>query len=98
MLYESEVTSAKLKISHILTKYEYECQDIEKKLKSGLNFSILAQKYSICSSAEQGGFLGEITLKRLDSDFAEAVSELSVGEVSGPVKTRFGYHLIRRES
>lgn len=86
----------KLHLAHILTQHKYELEDIERKLKQGESFEALAQKFSRCPSAAQGGDLGEIELRRLDSDFAEAAQALKAGETSGVVRTSFGYHLIRR--
>ena len=86
----------KLHLAHILLKQKYEAEDVEKKLKEGVAFEKLAQSYSECSSAPQGGDLGEIALSRLDSDFAEAAEVLKPGQVSPVVRTRFGYHLIKR--
>lgn len=86
-------------LHHILTSHEYEAQDIERKLKEGADFLELAKKFSICPSALQGGDLGDLTgrLSRLDEDFLEAAKKLKPGEYSGPIRTRFGYHLIFRK-
>ncbi len=68
-----------------------------KKLKDGKSFSELAEKSSSCSSRSKGGDLGPIGLGRADADFEEAALDLKVGEVSNaPIRTRFGYHLIKR--
>ncbi len=87
----------KLRLSHILTQHKFETEDLLKKLKEGANFGQLAQKFSQCSSAQQSGSLGEIDLRRLDPDFAEAAEALKPGEISGVVRTKFGYHLIKRD-
>lgn len=84
-------------LSHILTQQKYEIEDVAKKLAEGVSFEEMAQKRSICSSSRQGGSLGSIALERLDPDFAEGAEKLKKGEVSGITKTRFGYHLIRRD-
>jgi parvulin-like peptidyl-prolyl isomerase len=86
----------KLHVSHILVTYQYEAEDLLKKLNEGASFSELAQKYSICPSAKQGGDLGSVDSRRLDEDFAEAALQLKMGEVSPIVRTRFGYHLIQK--
>jgi peptidyl-prolyl cis-trans isomerase C len=87
-----------MKLKHILVKYEYEAQDILRLLQQGRDFSELATKFSICSSAKVGGDLGDLTGKRLDQDFETEAGKLSVGQMSGIVRTRFGYHLILRSS
>ncbi len=87
-----------MRFSHILVKHEYEARDIERKLAAGDDFASLARKFSSCGSAQAGGDLGDLTGKvnRLDEVFREAAETLKVGERSGPVRTRFGYHLILR--
>jgi len=88
-----------MRLRHILVKHEYEARDLERKLESGSSFEDLAKKFSSCPSSASGGDLGDLTgkLSRLDEDFLEAAKKLQPGERSGPVRTRFGYHLILRE-
>lgn len=86
----------KIKVSHILLDQKYEAEDVLKKLQSGGDFFDLAARFSQCSSARQGGFLGEVASHRLDPEFAEAALDLQPNEVSGVVRTRFGYHIIKR--
>lgn len=83
-------------VKHILLEQRYEAEDVQKKLQSGMMFEELAEKFSTCSSARAGGDLGSVESRRLDPEFAEAAADLKVGEVSGIVRTRFGYHLIKR--
>lgn len=87
----------KMQLSHILVKERYEAEDLQRKLKEGAAFNELARKYSTCPSAERGGSLGNIELKRLVAEFADAAEQLKVGEVSGIVRTQFGHHLIRHD-
>ena len=56
----------------------------------------LAKKFSKCPSGQSGGDLGEFARGRMVPAFEEAAFELAVGETSGPVRTRFGFHLIHR--
>lgn len=86
-----------MKASHILVKHLYEAQDLEKALHEGKSFETLARKYSQCSSAEVGGWLGELSQKGVDPQFMAALKALQPNEVSKPIRTKFGYHLIRRE-
>ncbi len=73
-------------------------EEIEKLLEAGGDFSELATEYSEGPSAKSGGSLGYIDLKDLNNpEFEDAVRKLTVGEVSGPVLTEFGYHLIKLE-
>jgi parvulin-like peptidyl-prolyl isomerase len=86
-----------LPIRHILVEHVYEAEDLMRLLKKGDSFESLARKYSKCSSAPLGGDLGDIPLKKLDEDFREVAMSLKAGEISKPLKTRFGVHLIKRD-
>jgi parvulin-like peptidyl-prolyl isomerase len=86
----------KIHVAHILLEHKYQAEDIQKKLQSGEKFEELAKKHSKCSSAKQGGDLGWVDVSRLDADFCEAAKVLNENEVSNPVRTRFGYHLIKK--
>ena len=71
---------------------------IEKRLKAGEDFAALAGEASDCPSAKFGGSLGTITLEDLNNPaFEDAARALAPGETSGPVRTEFGYHLIKVE-
>jgi parvulin-like peptidyl-prolyl isomerase len=83
-------------LQHILLQHKYEAEDVQKRLRQGGDFAELAKKWSTCSSAASGGDLGNLQGKKLDQDFEEAALSLKPGEVSNIVRTRFGYHLIRR--
>lgn len=83
---------------HILVEQEYEAQDLTKKIAAGEKFEDLARKFSRCPSAKQGGDLGKFGRGRMVESFEEAAFALQPGQVSGPVRTRFGYHLIQRLS
>ncbi len=61
-------------------------------------FEHLAKKFSTCPSADKGGNLGIVDLRRLDATFAEAAKLLKPQEISPIVRTTFGYHLIKRLS
>jgi peptidyl-prolyl cis-trans isomerase C len=89
-----------MRLRHILVQHEYEARDLERKLDAGEDFSVVAQKFSLCSSRSAGGDLGDLTgkLNRLDETFREAAEALEPGKRSGPVRTKFGYHLILREA
>ena len=74
--------------SHIL--------EIKAEIESGaVSFEDAARKYSSCPSSEQGGALGEFTRGQMVPEFDEACFSMKVGELRGPVKTQFGYHLIK---
>ncbi len=69
--------------------------DVHKKLKDGGKFEALAKEHSDCPSKEKGGDLGEFTPGQMVPEFEKALLSLKAGDVSEPVKTRFGYHLIK---
>jgi peptidyl-prolyl cis-trans isomerase C len=85
-----------IKARHILVEQEYECQDLLKKLSEGKTFAELAQSFSKCPSGKRGGDLGEFGRGRMVAPFDEAAFALQINEVSKPVRTRFGFHLIQR--
>lgn len=86
-------------VSHILVKDKKEAKDIKKELDKGANFEKLAKEKSIEPAAkESGGSLGEITNDSpLIPEFLEAVKAMKSGEISEPVQTEFGYHIIKVE-
>lgn len=85
------------KAAHILVATRHEAEDLLRKLKNGTEFEGLAQKFSQCSSAPAGGHLGDVRVGKADPDFEEAALELKPGEITPqPVRSRFGYHLIKR--
>jgi peptidyl-prolyl cis-trans isomerase C len=92
----SEVKSEAVAARHILVEQEYEAQDLVKKLSDGSTFEDLAKKFSKCPSGQRGGDLGEFKRGRMVPAFEEAAFDLSVGQTSAPVRTRFGFHLIQR--
>ena len=85
-----------IRARHILVEQEYEAKDIEKKLAEGKSFEDMAKAFSKCPSGKRGGDLGEFGRGRMVKSFEEAAFALKVGEVSPPVRTQFGYHLIQR--
>jgi len=83
---------------HILVEHKHEAEDLMKKLSEGESFGDLAQKFSKCPSGRSGGDLGEFGRGQMVKPFEEAAYALGVDEVSQPVQTQFGYHLIKRRS
>ena len=60
-----------------------------------MTFEEAAGKYSSCPSAKDGGNLGDFATGQMVPEFEQACDALEVGQISDPVKTQFGYHLIR---
>ena len=79
---------------HILVASEAECLDLKTKLENGAEFESLAKAHSTCPSSAKGGALGEFGPGQMVKEFDEVVFSAPVGEVQGPVKTQFGYHLL----
>ena len=84
-----------VRASHILVKTEDEAWALKTKLTEGANFSDMAMKYSMCPSKEKGGDLGYFGRGQMVPEFEYAAYSTPVGQVSDPVKTRFGWHLIK---
>lgn len=83
---------------HILVETEEKCQEIFQEIESGaITFEEAAKQHSTCPSGQQGGDLGEFTHGQMVREFDEAAFAAEPGVVVGPVKTQFGYHLIRVE-
>ncbi|HOM95607.1 MAG TPA: peptidylprolyl isomerase [Methanofastidiosum sp.] len=81
--------------AHILVKSETLAKEILDKINRGDKFSDLAKKYSECPSKKKGGDLGFFTRQKMVKEFEKAAFEGNVGSVVGPVKTQFGWHLIK---
>ncbi len=85
-----------LDASHILVATEEEAARVRGEIESGaLSFEEAAAKYSSCPSKEAGGALGEFGRGQMVPEFEEACLAMEVGALSAPVRTQFGYHLIR---
>jgi peptidyl-prolyl cis-trans isomerase C len=79
---------------HILVKTKEEADKLLVQLNKGADFSKLALKHSQCPSKKNGGSLGEFNRGEMVKAFDEAVFKGPLLKVQGPIKTRFGYHLI----
>jgi peptidyl-prolyl cis-trans isomerase C len=81
---------------HILVKSESEAKAVLERLKKGEKFGRVARAVSRCPSGKRGGDLGTFTRGKMVKEFENAAFALGKGEVSGLVKTQFGYHIIKR--
>ncbi|MCU4946831.1 peptidylprolyl isomerase [Bacillus cereus] len=85
----------KLKTSHILLKDENTAEEIKEKLNNGEDFATLVEQYSEDSGSKgQSGELVEFGPGQMDSNYEEAAYKLEVGQISEPVKSSLGYHII----
>ncbi|WDE01812.1 peptidylprolyl isomerase [Thalassomonas actiniarum] len=80
---------------HILVKSEKLAQKLKEEIAKGADFGKVARKHSICPSGKKGGDLGEFRPGQMVKAFDNVVFKKEVLKVHGPVKTRFGYHLIK---
>ncbi|MFW9921716.1 MAG: peptidylprolyl isomerase [Candidatus Thorarchaeota archaeon] len=93
---------SKIKASHILVKKHGQAEELLNQLKSVSEsqranlFKKLAQENSECPSKKKGGDLGAFGRGQMVKEFEKAAYELQVGQLSGVVKTQFGYHIIMR--
>lgn len=85
---------AKASARHILVATETECEALKTQIDGGVAFADLAQQHSQCPSGKSGGELGEFGPGMMVKEFDEVVFSAPIGEVQGPVKTQFGYHLL----
>lgn len=81
--------------SHILVDNEDKAKDIKAQLDNGEEFEKLAKEFSTCPSAENGGDLGLFATGQMIPEFDMALEEMEIGTISDPVKTQFGYHIIK---
>lgn len=81
---------------HILVDDEAKAKEIAKKAKAGEDFAKLAKEYSK-DGADDGGDLGYFTKDQMVPEFADAAFKLDKGQVSDPVKSQFGWHIIKIE-
>ena len=82
--------------AHILVKTEKEAKAVLDRLQKGERFSNLAKAVSLCPSGKRGGDLGTFGRGKMVKEFEQAAFNLQKGQVSPIVKTKFGYHIIRR--
>lgn len=84
-----------VRASHILVDTQDKANSILAQIKNGASFEEMAKNYSKDSSAAKGGDLGYFPKGNMVAEFEDAAFNLSKGEVSGVVKTQFGYHIIK---
>lgn len=82
---------------HILVENENEAKDILAQLKKGADFAALAKEKSKDPGSAEGGDLGYFTKDQMVPEFADVAFKLEKGQLSDPVKTQFGWHVIKLE-
>jgi peptidyl-prolyl cis-trans isomerase C len=81
---------------HILVESLAQAMELHEKISNGSDFGLVAQQFSKCPSKQHGGNLGMFGRGQMVKPFEEATFALNVGQLSTPVQTQFGYHLIER--
>lgn len=88
---------SKIHAKHILVKSEEEANSILFDLKHGISFEDIAKARSLCPSKNKGGDLGWFGRNQMVKEFETAAFALNPGELSKPIKTQFGWHIIKVE-
>ena len=91
-----KVPAGQVRASHILVSKMSLAQQIKDDIEDGADFRKLAGEFSTCSSKKKGGDLGIFGRGQMVPEFEKAVYSMKVGEITGPIKTKFGYHIIKR--
>lgn len=79
---------------HILVKTKLEAEKLKTRLDKGEDFAQLAKKYSTCPSKKRDGDLGEVYPGQLVKPVESVIFKKPLSKVHGPIKSRFGYHLV----
>lgn len=87
--------TTEVRASHILVKTEQEAKELFDEIKNGKSFAQVAEEKSLCPSGQNGGDLGFFGKGMMVKPFEDAAFDLEVGELSQPVETQFGWHLIQ---
>jgi peptidyl-prolyl cis-trans isomerase C len=87
----------RIRARHILVGSEKEASDIIARLQAGEKFEDLAKQYSLDGSKDYGGDLGYFTAPEMVAEFSKAAFALKAGGISAPVKTDYGWHIIKVE-
>ena len=89
--------ASKIRARHILLDSRDQARLVRERIKSGKSFEEMAREHSEGPTAEKGGDLGWFARGKMVEPFEEAAFDLDVGEISEPVKTEFGWHIIKKE-
>jgi peptidyl-prolyl cis-trans isomerase C len=85
----------KVNAAHILVKTEQEAWALLTYMKQGKSFEELAKERSLCPSGKKGGSLGWFSRGMMVKEFENAAFSAKKGDIVGPIKTEFGWHLIK---
>lgn len=94
---ETFAQQEQVKVRHILVDSIDKAKEVKEKLAAGSDFAELAKEYSTDTSKDAGGELGYIIKGQMVAEFEKASFSMNVGEISEPVETKYGYHIINVE-
>jgi len=86
----------KIHCAHILVKTDKEANMVLERLEKGEKFANIAKEVSLCPSGKHGGDLGTFGRGKMVKEFEKAAFALQKGQISPIVKTKYGYHIIKR--
>lgn len=89
-------TPEQVRASHILVETKEEADAIKKELDEGADFATLAKEKSTDSSAANGGDLGFFGKGDMVEEFEKAAFSMEINEISEPIKSDYGYHIIKK--
>ena len=84
-----------VRASHLLVSTEEEAKKLKQEIEQGKPFAEAAKEVSLCPSGQEGGDLGYFGKGMMVKEFEDAAFSMKIGEISYPIKTQFGWHLIQ---
>lgn len=94
---ENYKTAQTVTARHILLDSKKKADEVKAKIDEGMSFEDAAKEYSLCSTAQDGGNLGTFPMGTMVPELEKAAFDLKIGEVSNPVKSYYGYHIVKVE-
>src|SRR3989344_9259883 len=95
-MHQENYMPSQIRCSHILVKTENEAKELLEEIHHGASFEKIAETHSMCPSKKRGGGLGAFGRGQMAREFEKAAFALEKGQLSQPVKTEFGWHVIKR--
>lgn len=87
--------TTQVKASHLLVKTEEEAVKLRSEILAGKDFAQVASEVSLCPSGANGGDLGFFGRGQMVPEFETACFSMEIGDISEPIRTQFGWHLIK---
>ncbi len=86
--------TTEVRASHLLVQTEEEAKQLREAILNGKKFEDVAQEVSLCPSGANGGDLGFFGKGVMVKEFEDAAFSMNVGDLSEPIQTQFGWHLL----